>query len=137
MITLTDLSKDIAEMIREEVGETEWNVVSDLGELGDNKDLIAYFAAISQNSVIPNNNTLKIETQLVATLLFETRTAAEMRAMVNQVSDATLTVLKRLERYMELPCGAVFLEAEPGVASTDTDDLYYTFVLPIGIYAQF
>lgn len=136
MITLSSFTKDIVELIKPLMPE-EWTISSDLGDLTENKDKIAYFAVTNQNSVIYNNATLHLDCEFVGTLLFEQRTKDEIINEIQKIADAALSALKSIKRYAELDCGAIFLECNPSMLITEVDDLYYSFKLPVVIYAQF
>lgn len=136
MIALTDVSKNIVDLIRAELGETDWRLFSDLGELTDEKDKIAYFAISSNNDLIYNNLTMECSCELVATVLFEERTNEEIREEINNLSEAFYEVINNLAKYEELECSAIYLGHQMDVPSTSTDDLYFSFVQPITLYIQ-
>lgn len=136
MITLSAFTQDIVNLIKPLMPE-DWTLSNDLGDLTENKDKIAYFAVTNQNSVIHGNATLHLDCELVGTLLFEHRGKEEIIEQIQKIADAAYTTFHTLKRYTELDCGAVFLDCSPSVMITEVDDLYYSFKLPVEIYAQF
>lgn len=72
MITITEFSQNIVNLIKPLIS-TDWKIAADLGDLENNKDLLAYFAVSNQNSIISNNATMQLDCEVVATVLFEQR----------------------------------------------------------------
>lgn len=136
MIPILDLTQDIVNLIKPLMPE-DWTLSNDLGELTESKDKLAYFAATNHNSVIYGNNTLRLECELVGTLLFEHRTKEEIIEQIQKIGDAAFTTFHSIKKYTEMNCGAIVLECVPSPMVTEVDDLYYSFKLPVVIYAQF
>lgn len=136
MITVNEFSENLVKLIKNK-GIEPWTLTAELGELKESKDLLCYFAVTNQNVIIYNNSTLQLDCELVGTLLFENRTTEEARVLCSELYDAALQVFKSIERYEELECGVVWLDCNPMMPQTETDDMYYSFRLPITIFAQF
>lgn len=136
MITLNSFSESIVNLIKPAITKG-WKLVADLGELVENKDLAAYFTVSKSTSVIYGNTTMRLDCELVGTLLFEERTNKEVDELTNDLYQAIYTTLKSLPKYTELECGAIYLDCDPQLPETDTDDYYYSFRMPLVIHAQF
>ena len=136
MITINEFSENVVSLIKSKV-ETEWSITAELGELVDNKDKIAYFTVNNQNPLIHDNATLQLDCEFVGTLLFENRTLDEVKFLCNDLYEAALQTIKGIDKYEELECGVVWLGCNPMMPQTETDEMYYSFKLPLIIYAQF
>lgn len=95
MITLNSFAKDIVNLIKPNL-TTNWSISSDLGELTENKDLLAYFSVTNAVPIIYNNATLRCDCELIGTLLFEQRTVEEAESLTNDLYDAALTTIKSI-----------------------------------------
>lgn len=98
MITLNSFAKDIVNLIKPNL-TTPWSISSDLGDLTQNKDMLAYFSVTNANSIIYNNATLQCNCELVGTLLFENRTTEEAESLVSDLYDAALYTIKNIPKY--------------------------------------
>lgn len=136
MITLTGFAQDIVNQLKPLMPEG-WHIAADLGELTESKDMMAYFAVVNQNVIIPNNATMRLDCELVGSTIFEHRTKEEVVEMITKIADAAYRVFNSMKKYSEMECGAIFLECSPSATLTEVDDLYYSFKLPVVMYAQF
>ena len=136
MITITEFSQNIVNLIKPLIS-TDWKIAADLGDLENNKDLLAYFAVSNQNSIISNNATMQLDCEVVATVLFEQRSKEEITELMSNLYNGVVDAIDGIKKYEELDCGAVFLAVNYQIPQTETDELYYSFRLPLTIYAQF
>lgn len=133
---ITEFSKEIVNRIKNNLSYN-WKISNDLGDLENEKDLLAYFGVTSASSMIYDNLTLHLDCEVVGSLLFENRTATERDELLQDLYNATMATVKGVNRYEELECGAVLLGVNPSGSIIETDDIYYSIKIPITFYVQF
>lgn len=129
--------KYIAEQIPNQGINMRWDIRGEIGteEIDENKTLIAVCHCANQTEIIYGNFTYKLDCALTGQILINAMEQSDIDNEVEALSDALATYIKSL-KYADCD-GAIVMEGTCGALTTETDNLYFTFIIPFTLFAQF
>lgn len=107
----------------------------DSDEIDENQNLIALMQCENQSELIYDNGTYKLDCNLTGQVLISALSTQEIDAELHAIYQSLFNYLKSLN-YSDCD-GAIVMDATIRNLDLGVDNLYYTFIIPFTLYAQF